>query len=76
MSKIPVKRLTENPVGTTIHGRNIENTAPEAYIARSPFPEMDFKLYLSIFIPRTGTALSTLDAIGRLSLVIAERPRK
>jgi len=50
--------------------------APEAYIARALFGEADFKLDLSIFNPSTGTTLSRLDAIGRLSLVIDDRPRK
>jgi hypothetical protein len=74
--RIPTGRPTENPVGITIHGRNMENRAPEAYIARAPFGETDFKLDLSIFNPSTGTTLSKLDAIGRLSFVIDDRPRK
>jgi len=54
----------------------MEDMAPEAYIARALFGEADFKLDLSIFNPSTGTTLSRLDAIGRLSLVIDDRPRK
>ena len=76
VSKIPIERPTENPVGTTIHGRNMEDMAPEAYIARALFGETDFKLDLSIFNPSTGTILSKLDAMGRLSFVIADRPKK
>ncbi len=64
------------PVGMTTHGRNMENRAPEAYIARARFAETDFKLDLSIFNPSTGTTLNKLDTIGRLSFVIADRPRK
>ncbi len=64
------------PVGMTAHGRNIENRAPEAYIARARFGETDFKLDLSIFNPSTGTTFSKLDAIGRLIFVMADRPRK
>jgi hypothetical protein len=60
----------------TTQGRNMENTAPEAYIARTLFGEMEFKLDLSIFNPSTGTALSRLDAIGRLIFVMADRPKK
>lgn len=76
VSKIPTGRLTMYPVGMTTHGRTMENRAPEAYIARAPFGETDFKLDLSIFNPSTGTILSKLDAIGRLSFVIDDRPRK
>ena len=46
VSKIPIERPTENPVGTTIHGRNMEEMTPEAYIARALFGEADFKLDL------------------------------
>jgi len=60
----------------TIHGRNMEKMAPEAYIARTPFGEIEFKLDLSIFNPSTGTVFSKLDAKGRLSFVIDDRPRK
>src|SRR3989442_7959084 len=42
-------RSTKNPVGITSHGRNMEDMAPEAYIARALFGEADFKLDLSIF---------------------------
>ena len=76
VSKIPIGRPTENPVGTTIHGRNMEITAPEAYIERAPFGETDFKLDLSIFNPSTGTILSRLDTTGKLSFVIDDRPKK
>ena len=76
VSKIPTGRLTVYPVGMTAHGRNMENTAPEAYIARARFGETDFKLDLSIFNPSTGTTFSKLDAIGRLIFVMADRPRK
>jgi len=76
VSKIPIESPTENPVGTTIHGRNMEITAPEAYIERAPFGETDFKLDLSIFNPSTGTILSRLDATGKLSFVIDDRPKK
>ncbi len=54
----------------------MEDMAPEAYIARALFGEADFKLDLSIFNPSTGTILSKLDAIGRLNLVIVDRPKK
>jgi hypothetical protein len=54
----------------------MEKMAPEAYIARTPFREIEFKLDLSIFNPSTGTTLSKLDAIGKLSLVIDDRPKK
>ena len=64
------------PVGMTTHGRNMENSAPEAYIARARFAETDFKLDLSTFNPNTGTTFSKLDAIGRLNFVIVDRPRK
>jgi len=50
--------------------------APEAYIARALFGETDFKLDLSIFRPSTGTVFSKLDANGRLSFVIDDRPKK
>jgi len=76
VSKIPTGRLSENPVGITSHGRNIEEMTPEAYIARALFGEADFKLDLSIFNPRTGNILNKLDTIGRLSFVIDDRPRK
>jgi len=76
VSKIPNGRPTKNPVGITSHGRNMEDMAPEAYIARALFGEADFKLDLSIFNPSTGTILSKLDAIGRLNLVIVDRPKK
>ncbi len=76
VSKIPIGRPTENPVGMTIHGRNMEEMTPEAYIARALFGEADFKLDLSIFNPRTGNILNKLDRIGRLSFVIDDRPRK
>lgn len=76
VSRIPTGKLIAYPVGTMSHGRSIEDTAPEAYIARTLFREMEFKLDLSTFNPSTGTALSRLDAIGRLILVIADRPRK
>jgi len=76
VSKIPTDRLTTYPVGMTIHGRNMENKAPEAYIACTLFGEIDSKLDLSIFNPSTGTTFSRLDAIGRSSFVIADRPRK
>ena len=76
VSVIPSGRLISYPVGTMNHGRSIEDTAPEAYIARTLFGEMEFKLDLSIFNPSTGTGLSRLDAIGRLIFVIADRPKK
>ncbi len=76
VSKIPIGRPTENPVGMTIHGRNMEEMTPEAYITRALFGEADFKLDLSIFNPRTGNILNKLDRIGRLSFVIDDRPRK
>ena len=76
VSKIPTGRLSENPVGMTIHGRNMEEMTPEAYIARALFGEADFKLDLSIFNPRTGNILNKLDTIGRLSFVIDDRPKK
>ena len=76
VSRIPTGRLITYPEGTMSHGRSIEDTAPEAYIARTLFGEMEFKLDLSIFNPSTGTGLSRLDAIGRLIFVIADRPRK
>jgi len=76
VSKIPTGRLTMYPVGMTTHGRNMENTVPEEYIARARFAETDFKLDLSIFNPRTGTTFSKLDAIGRLNFVIDDRPKK
>jgi len=76
VSKIPTGKLIAYPVGTVSHGRSIEDKAPEAYIAPTLFGEMEFKLDLSIFNPSTGTALSRLDAIGRLIFVIADRPRK
>ena len=76
VSKIPIGRLTVYPVGMTTHGRNMENSAPEAYIARARFGETDFKLDLSTFNPNTGTTFSKLDAIGRLNFVIVDRPRK
>jgi hypothetical protein len=60
----------------TIHGRSIEDVAPEAYIARTLLGEMEIKLDLSILSPSTGTALSKLDAIGRLSFVTVDRPKK
>ncbi len=60
----------------TIHGRNMEEMTPEAYIARALFGEADFKLDLSIFNPSTGNILNKLDTIGRLSFVIDDRPRK
>jgi hypothetical protein len=76
VSKIPAGKLIPYAVGTTSHGMSIEDTAPEAYIARTLFGEMEFKLDLSIFNPSTGTALSILDAIGRLIFVMADRPKK
>jgi len=74
--KIPKGRPIAYPGGTTIHGRSIEDTAPEAYITRKPFGEIDFKLDLSIFNPSTGTTFSKLETIGRFSFVIVDRPRK
>jgi len=76
VSRIPIGRLIAYAVRMTTHGRNMENTAPETYIARAPFGETEFKLDLSIFNPSTGTSLSRLDAIGRLSFVIDDRPKK
>jgi hypothetical protein len=76
VTKIPTGRLTMYPVGMTTHGRNMENRAPEAYIARARFGETDFKLDLSTFNPSTGTTFSKLDAIGRLNFVIDDRPKK
>jgi hypothetical protein len=74
--RIPTGRPIAKPEGMTIHGRSIEDVAPEAYTARTLFGEMEFKLDLSIFSPRTGTTLSKLDAKGRLSFVIDDRPKK
>ena len=74
--RIPTGRPIAKPVGMTIHGRSIEDVAPEAYIARTLFGEMEFKLDLSIFNPSTGNILDKLDTIGRLSLVIVDRPKK
>ncbi len=74
--RIPTGRPIAKPVGMTIHGRSIEDVAPEAYIAPTLFGEMEFKLDLSIFNPSTGNILNKLDTIGRLSLVIVDRPKK
>lgn len=60
----------------TSHGRSIEDTTPDAYIPRTLLGEIELKPDLSIFNPSTGTALSRLDAIGTLILVIADRPKK
>jgi hypothetical protein len=57
-------------------GRSIEDKAPEAYIARTLFREMEFKLDLSIFSPRTGTTLIDLETTGRPNFIMADRPRK
>jgi hypothetical protein len=76
VSKIPVGKPIAYAVGMMTHGRNMEDTAPEAYIARTPFGETEFKLDLSIFNPSTGTSLSRLDAIGTLIFVIDDRPKK
>jgi hypothetical protein len=76
MRKIPTGRAIVYPKGTASHGRNIDDRAPEAYIARTLFREIGFKLGLSILSPRTGTNCVTLEMIGRPSLTIAGRPKK
>ncbi len=74
--KIPNGRLTAYPAGIASHGRNMEETAPEAYIARTLFGEIEFKLGLSILSPRTGMSLIAFETTGRPSLIIVDRPKK
>jgi hypothetical protein len=74
--KTPSRRLTAYAAGIASHGRNMEDTAPEAYIARTLLGEIEIKLGLSILSPRTGTPLINSEIMGRPSLIIADRPRK
>jgi hypothetical protein len=74
--RIPSGIPTAYAAGIVSHGINMEDTAPEAYIARTLLAGIEFKLGLSILSPRTGTTLTNSEIIGIPSLVIADRPRK